>query len=123
MAGILLVEDNAEFASAACRELETAGHTVFGAAGSLDALEVLDQHQNVIGLVVIDIVLQDNEPNGIALARAVRRKNPEMPVILMTAYPDEIKKKVRTPGLVLLKPFELSMLTKAVDVCLGSQSR
>jgi hypothetical protein len=64
---ILLVEDDEVFGYAAGRYLRAKGHRVIHAPGSSIALRELDRRS--FDIVIADVVLQDDEPHGVALAR------------------------------------------------------
>jgi CheY-like chemotaxis protein len=120
MAKLLLVEDDPFFAYAARRHLEKMGHTVVAATNSDQAIQAFQEKD--IDLAVIDLLLPDADADGLAVAREIRSKQPSMPVILVTAYPDRLAARALVPGVVLTKPLELSTLGQAVTSGLLSKS-
>ena len=111
---VLVVDDDAAFANAAARCIESAGMRAVVALGSMAALAAFDS--NTIDVVVTDIKLGIGEPHGLALSRMIRDKRPRVPIILMTAYPELLEGEVAPPGAVLCKPFELAELCRAIRV-------
>jgi len=82
MATVLVVDDDRHLLEALCATLELAGISVLGANDGASALELLDARD--IGLVISDVGMAPMD--GIALLAEVRRRRPEIPVALMTAY-------------------------------------
>lgn len=81
---VLLVEDDAAVAKVYGRILRQAGLTVHVASEGATALRILETEQ--LDLVVSDIAIPG--PDGIALLRAAREQDPDLPVMLMTGGPD-----------------------------------
>jgi two-component system, cell cycle sensor histidine kinase and response regulator CckA len=110
---ILLVEDDDIFRYAASRYLRKHGYTVVEASGSMEGLRIIDG--GGIDVVVVDITLQPREPHGVALARMIRVKNPDIRVLFVTGYLDILKIE---PGLegetILYKPVELAELSRKI---------
>lgn len=97
---MLFVEDDPLVREAVAGGLRQAGFTVRVAANGDAALALLD------GGLVVDIVFSDivmpGGISGIDLARAVRRRWPELPVVLATGYTE---RRVALPDVpVLSKP-------------------
>jgi DNA-binding NtrC family response regulator len=81
-------------------------HTVSDADAALEILERLS-----FDLVISDIVMPGGI-DGLALARMVRKRKPEVPVLLVTGYSRTAAEASRE-FVVLRKPFELSDLSRA----------
>ena len=114
---ILIVEDDAAFAYAVRRHLESNKYSVISVESSMEALNHFDRQH--IDLVITDIRLLKGEPHGLSLARTIRNARPKIPVILVTAYPELLAGETAIPGLVFNKPVELATLLSAVRACLG----
>lgn len=67
----------------------------------------------VPSLVVTDIVMA-GELNGLGLARQVRAKNPQLPILLVTGYTDQLA-EAEAEFPVLRKPFQLLDLDRAIS--------
>ena len=114
MARILLAEDEEDVRRFVERALSLGGHQVYGVGDGAAALAALK------GGVTADLLLTDIKMpvmDGIALALAVARDWPDLPILLMTGFADQ---RERAAGLeelikdVLAKPFSLEELQAAV---------
>ncbi|MDR3213329.1 MAG: sigma-54 dependent transcriptional regulator [Azoarcus sp.] len=110
---ILAVEDDAALRDAVCFTLEMAGHGVTGVDGGPAALIQLEQ-QN-FNLVLSDLRMQPMD--GLELLGEIHRRQPQLPVLLMTAYGDVDKAVAAMRGGAcdfLMKPFEPDVLLESV---------
>ena len=111
---VLIVEDDRDLLEALCATLRLAGHTALAAADGESALALLQEHQ--VGLVVSDVQMKPMD--GLALLQKVKVLNPELPVLLMTAY-GEVGKAVAAIRAgacdYLLKPFDPAGLLAHVE--------
>src|SRR5947208_53651 len=80
---ILIVDDEEVLRDVLDAVLRREGFKVLPAAGGEEALSVLDSEEN-ISLVILDIILPGI--SGIDTLRAVRIANPNLPVIVITAF-------------------------------------
>jgi len=111
---ILFVDDDATFAHAAARSFESVGMRAVLALGSIAAFDAFDGDE--IDVVVTDIKLPACEPQSSALARVIRNRRPQVPIILMSAHPELLGKDVISPDTVLWKPLEIAQLCRAIRV-------
>jgi putative nucleotidyltransferase with HDIG domain len=112
-ARILVVDDENHVRSMIGATLERHGYDVQLAASGREALEILAQ--NTFDLVLTDIVMQDG--NGIMLLDRIRGKQPNIPVVMVTAIHDisvAIDSMRRGAYDYLLKPFEREHLIATV---------
>ncbi|MGM0595171.1 MAG: sigma-54-dependent transcriptional regulator, partial [Pseudomonadota bacterium] len=110
---ILLVEDDTALAEALQDTLEESGFAVSCARHGGIALERLEQQP--FHLVVSDVHMQGMD--GHALLREIKDRQPDLPVLLMTAYASvERAVQAMREGAVdyLMKPFEADVLVAAV---------
>ena len=111
---VLVVEDEPSLRTALCDTLDLAGYTVEMAGNGYEALDVLSREE--IAMVISDVQMKPMDGN--ALLEKIRKKNPEIPVLLMTAY-GSIQKAVEAmqSGAVdyLVKPFEAEILVNMVE--------
>lgn len=102
---ILVVEDDQDLLEAVCATIKLSGYEAVAAANGHDALTVIQTQQ--IGMVVSDVQMKPMD--GLTLLKKIKSLNPELPVLLMTAY-REIDKAItamRTGACdYLLKPFD-----------------
>ena len=86
MATILLVDDDAGFLTALDRLLVQDGHRTRRAADRAAALAQAGADSDPIDLVIADLELCGE--SGLELLRELRRRDPELPLIVLTAAPD-----------------------------------
>jgi signal transduction histidine kinase/CheY-like chemotaxis protein len=111
-AHVLLVEDDDEVAALVNEMLQHLGFTVTRAASAAAALGALANDRR-IDLVFSDIMMPGGM-NGVDLAREVRKRRPELPVLLTSGYADASKRAAEAEGIaVLAKPYRLDLLAKA----------
>jgi CheY-like chemotaxis protein len=101
---VLFVEDDPLVREAVAGGLRQAGFTVRVAESGDAALALLD------GGLQVDVVFSDvvmpGGLSGIDLARALRRRWPELPVVLATGYTE---RRVALPGVpILAKPYDIA---------------
>jgi CheY-like chemotaxis protein len=95
------------------------GHDVKTACDGSEALDVLQREGGGFDLLLTDIRMPIMD--GIALALAAARDDPELVILLMTGYADQ---RERAHGLdalihdVISKPFTLAALRKMVEEAL-----
>jgi len=107
---VLLVEDNPDVAFASTALLEQLGYCVNWTADADAALnEFARSHYD---LVVSDIVMP-GRLDGVGLARAIRERSPETPILLATGYAHGGSGLIEFP--VLRKPFQIHDLSKALS--------
>ncbi len=121
---LLLVEDDERVRDVTARLLRRWGYRVHEAAEGESALAQLDRLAPDISLVVSDVVMPGMD--GPTLAATVRRRFPDLPVILTTGYPGDSLKRQRlehTDLTVLRKPYESTELLGEVRRLLDETTR
>ncbi|MGC8809356.1 MAG: GAF domain-containing protein, partial [bacterium] len=112
---ILIVEDNEEVRKLAGQILERLGYRVISAGEVKEALDVCDKYKDPIHLLLTDVVMPGMSGRNLAEAIAILR--PEIKVLYMSGYPDEVIADlgVLKPGINYLhKPFTVESLAKKV---------
>lgn len=109
---VLVVEDNPDVAEVTASLLEQLGYRVLHAENADDALGKLQGGQK-FKFVLSDIVMPGGM-NGIDLAHEIKRHYPEIPILLTSGY-SEAAQAAETSYIILRKPFELSVLEKAIQ--------
>jgi len=109
---ILLVEDDASVAEFTRQMLESLGYGVVHAPSAAQALSAL-RNAN-IDLVLSDVMMPGGM-SGAELADAIRRDRPELPIVLVTGYPDAVHDAEPKGLVVLTKPYELAALADAIS--------
>jgi len=114
MASILIVDDDARIQNLLLQLLKTKHHDGATADGGVHALELLKQ--SAFDLVITDLRMPDMD--GLELLRKVKSVQPQIPVILVTAYASN-NTTIESVDLgvfdYLPKPFRVSELLSAVD--------
>ncbi len=121
-ATVLLVEDDPEVRGLFSRFLERAGYTVIEAADGRDALETFDARSDDIDLVITDVVMPN--VSGPALTSAIRARRPDVKVLFVSGYADELEAGIaHAPHTVLLhKPVTRQILVDQVGALLRGGS-
>ena len=112
---ILLVEDDIHVRDLAYEILMGHGYTVLKAKNGKKALEVCSLHDDAIDLLLTDVVMP--EMNGKELFSILRKEHPNMKVIYMSGYTENIISHhgVLDEGLQFIqKPFTVNNLTAKV---------
>ena len=118
---ILIVDDETDLADTCARLLRSVGFACLVAYNRDNALALFDSEHPT--LVLSDITFPTGD--GFEVARYVRQKSSETPVILMTAYeaPNTAQKASQAGATVFLrKPFSNSELISTVKRVIGSRS-
>jgi two-component system, cell cycle response regulator CpdR len=124
VARILIAEDDLNVRALVTRALTQDGHDVVATVDGGEALEAFTQAKKPFDLLLTDIKMPVMD--GIALALAVARDDPELPILLMTGYADQ---RERASGLdalihdVVAKPFTLMEIQSAVAGALSAAPR
>ncbi len=79
---IMVVDDEKNILTLYQSELEDEGYEVVAANSGKEALELFDKENP--DLVTLDIMMPDID--GIQVLRQLKEKNPNVPVIMLTAY-------------------------------------
>jgi PAS domain S-box-containing protein len=120
---ILVVEDVGGLRNLVKRMLGSVGYTVLTATDGEDALRLLEDYKEPVHLVLSDVVMPTM--GGRILAERFGRTRPEMKVLYMSGYTDDVvvRHGVLDEGMPFLgKPFTVVDLTRKVREVLDSQS-
>jgi two-component system, cell cycle sensor histidine kinase and response regulator CckA len=120
---VLLAEDDPAVRLFARRSLESAGYTVFAAAGAEDAIHASENWSSTIEVLVTDIVMPGM--HGHELAKVIRRARPGIGIVLMSGYTDHALARGKELGdfEFLNKPFTIAALTNAVGRAVDAARR
>ncbi|MEX1054541.1 MAG: ATP-binding protein, partial [Rhodothermales bacterium] len=109
-ARILVVDDERMVRTILVKLLSLKGHDVEQAASGSEALSIMDAQE--FDLVFTDLGMP--EMNGRQLARVLRRKRPDLPIVLLTGDTE-----VGEPGddvdVVMAKPFKIDQLERTIQ--------
>ncbi len=112
---ILLVEDDETVRRISTLALRTFGYEVLAADCGVTALDVARRHAGPIQLMLTDVIMPGMD--GEALADAMSRVRPGLPVLFMSGYVENASLRARIAargGLLLQKPFSPQELTRRV---------
>jgi CheY-like chemotaxis protein len=111
---ILLAEDDPSVRLFARRSLESAGYTVYAAAGAEDAIKASEHWSSSIEVLVSDVVMPGM--HGHELALLIRKSRPGIGIVLMSGYTDHALGRDTELGPIefLNKPFTAAALSGAV---------
>ena len=119
MENILIVDDEKNYTMIIGEILQEEGYTSITASSGMEALDILNKE--IIDLVLTDVKMPGM--SGIQLLENIKELNPDIPVIIMTAY-GSVEKAVdamhKGAYTFILKPFEnqalIAHITKALSV-------
>ncbi len=114
---VLIVEDDTFVAELAADMFSELGFVSSCAHGAKEALEMVAAGEKP-RLVFSDVVMPGGI-TGIELARRLRERFPELPILLTTGYSEQVSATQGFP--VLQKPYELKGLAAAVASLLGEE--
>jgi len=111
---VLVIDDEADILDVVRKCLEEVGVSVLTAAGPRDGLRIYEQGWRNIGLVLLDYIMPDM--TGDLVYECMRRVNPDVRVILLTACDDNVAKRMFEAGLrgYIQKPFYVDDLVARV---------
>ena len=110
---VLLVEDDAEVAALVRDMLRTLGFAVTHAKSAEAALGALKDRRDV-DIVFSDVMMAGM--SGVELAREIRRRQPELPVVLTTGYIEAAREAEAEGVPVLVKPYHIEALLELMDL-------
>ncbi|KQM78188.1 hybrid sensor histidine kinase/response regulator [Xylophilus sp. Leaf220] len=119
---ILVVDDRIEVASLSRDMLQDLGYTVHMASSAREALEMVKAHQHewTPDLLFSDLIMPGGM-NGFGLARELRRRVPQIRILLTTGYAGSSDGKNTDEGVefeILKKPYRLADLARRVRMVL-----
>ncbi len=116
-APILIVDDDEVLLRVLGRILKGYGYQVLQATEPAPALGLVRQHRP--GLALLDLCMPGAD--GVELGRQLRAEQPDLVLILMTAYPFRLRDHPAAAenfARVLVKPLDLAVLREAVEAVL-----
>jgi CheY-like chemotaxis protein len=111
-AHVLLVEDNEKVGQFAKNLLAELGQNVTWSKDAASALEMLERHRAQFDLVFSDIVMPGM--NGVELAQEIRRRWPDLPVVLTSGYSHALVEQGDHGFELVQKPYSIDALIKAL---------
>ena len=117
---ILLVEDETNVRSLAQMILKSCGYKILEAKSGDEALQICAQHKGPIDLLLTDVIMPGL--NGHELATRLTSKYPDLQVLYMSGYTDDIitRHGILSEGTMFMsKPFSSEMLARKVHEVLN----
>ena len=116
---ILVVDDDPVIGLLFREALETLGHAVVTAGTGAEGLEYVERLD--FGLIFLDLKMP--EMDGAELLRRIKIIRPDVPVTIITGYPDSeimVRAMEQGPLSVMKKPFGISHIVAAIDYTMGA---
>ncbi len=110
---ILVVEDDASVRELAGRFLETAGYRVLAAKDGIEALQFATERGSEIGALLTDIVMP--RMRGTELSARLSTLIPDLKVIFMSGYLEQMEGHKPVDSFFLEKPFTREALLRTVN--------
>jgi CheY-like chemotaxis protein len=118
---VLVVDDHEDVREVIVAYLETLGYDVVQASSGRTALDFLLGNAKGVDLLIADYAMP--EMSGLELVRAVRAKNPTLPVVMVTGYAETGDVDDRHLDAVLLKkPFRMNELASTIETALARKA-
>ena len=114
----LLVDDNRDVLEVSALYLRELGYEVDTLDSAAPALKAIERES--YSLVVTDVVMAGMD--GIDLAQAIRKKQPKMPIVLVTGY-SKVPPSVGEEFVLVRKPYQLNDLSRAISTAMAAASK
>ena len=120
--GILAIDDDPSILDILKISLESEGYRVHTAETPQRGVELFDQLHGSLGLVLLDYIMPGM--TGDVVFQKLRRIDPKVPVLLLTACDDRVAEDMFAQGLrgYLQKPFYLSQILERVQESLSPRA-
>jgi two-component system, cell cycle sensor histidine kinase and response regulator CckA len=118
---VLVVEDDSAVREFARRSLEGNGYTVLAAAGGAEALLASQRWGDEIDVLLTDVVMPG--AHGPELAALIRAQRPGIGLVFMSGFTEDDlggSSEMGAPSEILLKPFNVEALVRAVGRAVGA---
>lgn len=117
---ILLVEDEEFVRQVTSEVLRSAGYHVMTARNAAEAEAAFRRAGDQVNLLLTDVVLPGE--SGCSLSMKLRRLNPQLKVLLVTGYAEQLVLQQSDQERCLAKPFSRGVLLESVRQLLDSGS-
>ncbi len=126
MGYVLIVDDDADFAGAVHTVLQSHGHEAAVETLSERAISRIDERRPDV--VILDVMFPESDTAGFEIARSIRRKFGDLPVLLLTAvnqsfplgFGNQDLDPTWLPAVEFLeKPVDLNLLYQKVSALLA----
>ncbi|MEO8321819.1 MAG: ATP-binding protein, partial [Bradyrhizobium sp.] len=110
---VLVVEDNAEVGTFATDALKELGYSTTLAGNATDALAELTRNARAFDVVFTDVVMPGM--TGIDLAKEIRRRHVDLPVVLTSGYSHVLAENGSYGFELLQKPYSIDQLSRVLQ--------
>jgi CheY-like chemotaxis protein len=110
---VLLVEDNTDVGRFATQLLQDLGYATSWAINAEDALAKLGPEGDGFDIVFSDVVMPGM--GGLALAKELRRRLPDLPVVLASGYSDVLAREGHDGFELVHKPYAADQLGRTLN--------
>jgi PAS domain S-box-containing protein len=115
---VLLVEDDDEVASLSTEMIRELGYRITRVASAEAALGALANGRDID--IVFSDVMMPGTMDGLGLALEIKRRRPQLPVVLTSGFSECVKQQATDSGITIVaKPFRLEDLNAAFAACAG----
>ena len=110
---ILVVDDDPVIRKLLCQVLSEDGHKVSLATNGAQVIEKVQNED--FELLLLDVHMP--VMNGLETLRIMRSTFPQLPVVMMDSYPDQLVKQAENEGALtcIHKPFDLKELREVIE--------
>ena len=112
------MDDNRDVLEVSALYLRELGYEVDTLDSAAPALKAIERES--YSLVVTDVVMAGMD--GIDLAQAIRKKQPNMPIVLVTGY-SKVPPSVGEEFVLVRKPYQLDDLNRAISTAMAAASK
>lgn len=121
---ILFAEDEVQQLELMRRVLEAEGYRVLAAQDGIEAVALYRLHKNEIALVILDIKMP--KLNGWDAFQDMKRDDPQLKVLVATAYPDSEVRSAMARGELhdlFIKPYVVDIFLRRVSELIRENQR
>jgi PAS domain S-box-containing protein len=109
---VLFVEDNLEVGAFSTGMLHDLGYQITWVTSAHEALQRLEDEARAFDVVFSDVVMPGI--SGVELARSIRRRHPDLPVVLTSGYSDVLAEEGCDGFPLLAKPYSAESLARTL---------
>jgi signal transduction histidine kinase len=120
-ATVLVAEDDEHVADLVCEMLRELGYKSRRGASATEALRMLEE-AGPFDLVLSDMIMP-GKMNGLELAQEIARREPHLPVVLMTGYSEAAAAAAAEGFPLLVKPYTMEALGDVLGQALRAERR
>lgn len=121
---ILLVDDEEQVVQVTGEILQSLGYSVVGKTSPMEAIALFSKDPKEFDMLVTDLTM--SELTGLELSEKVKKIRPDIPVILITGYSDQVSKDAAVGAGIdeyCMKPISMRELSTIVGKFLGKGAR